>query len=116
MMNYKDYLAHVEFDAEADIFHGEVINIRDVITFQGKSTDDLKRAFRDSVEDYLEFCAERGEEPEKPFSGRFTINLSPELHREILYAVEKSGKNMENWITDIFTRAVGKGSDMGIQA
>jgi predicted HicB family RNase H-like nuclease len=96
MMKYKKYLAHVEFDPGADIFHGEVINIRDVITFQGKSTDALKQAFKDPVDDYLEFCTERGEKPDKPFSGRFTINLLPELHRRVLFAVDKSGKNMEN--------------------
>ena len=116
MMKYKEYLAHVGFDAEGDIFHGEVINIRDVITFQDKSTDELKQAFKDSIEDYLEFCAERGEEPDKPFSGHFTINLSPGLHRDIIFAVEKSGKNMENWITETFEHAVGKTSNKEIQA
>lgn len=67
MMHYKGYVARIEFDDEANIFQGEVINIRDVITFQGKSVEELKQAFQDSVEDYLEFCAQRHEEPEKPF-------------------------------------------------
>ena len=71
MMEYKGYLSHVEFDDEADIFHGEVINIRDVITFQGKSVDELRQAFEDSVEDYLDFCAEREEEPDKPLFRTF---------------------------------------------
>jgi len=66
MMEYKGYLSRIEFDDGANIFHGEVINIRDVITFQGKSVDELRQAFEDSVEDYLSFCAERGEEPNKP--------------------------------------------------
>jgi predicted HicB family RNase H-like nuclease len=87
-MEYKGYLAWVDFDDEVDLFHGEVINIRDVITFQGKSADDLHQAFRDSVEDYLEFCVERGEQPEKPFSGRFTVQLSPEAHRQVIFKNE----------------------------
>ena len=62
MMEYKGYLARTEFDDEANIFYGEVINICDVITFQGQSVDELRQAFADSVEDYLAFCAERGEE------------------------------------------------------
>ena len=66
MMEYKGYFAKVEFDDETDIFHGEVINLRDVVTFQGQTVDELHQAFRDSIDDYLEFCAERGEEPEKP--------------------------------------------------
>lgn len=60
MMTYKNYIAHVEFDDEAEIFHGEVINTRDVITFQGKSVKELEKEFVNSIEDYLEFCAERG--------------------------------------------------------
>jgi predicted HicB family RNase H-like nuclease len=68
-MEYKGYIGQVAFDDEASIFHGKVINTRDVITFQGKSVAELKKAFRDSVDDYLAFCSERGEEPDKPFSG-----------------------------------------------
>jgi predicted HicB family RNase H-like nuclease len=68
-MEHRGYVGRVEYDDEAGIFHGEVINTRDVITFQGATVAELKKAFRDSVEDYLAFCLERGEEPEKPFSG-----------------------------------------------
>ncbi len=71
MMEYKKYLAKVAFDQDADIFHGEIINIKDVVTFQGQSVKELKKAFKDSVEDYLEFCAELKQEPDKPFSGNF---------------------------------------------
>jgi predicted HicB family RNase H-like nuclease len=67
MLEHKGYTAHVELDAEAGILYGEVLGTRDVITFQGKSVDELQEAFRESVDDYLEFCAERGEEPDKPF-------------------------------------------------
>ena len=55
MMEYKKYLAEIEYDEDAGVFHGEVIDIKDVITFQGKSVDELKKAFKDSVEDYLDF-------------------------------------------------------------
>jgi len=64
-MTYKGYQSKVELDEEAGVFHGEVINVRDMITFQGTSVEELKRAFEDSVDDYLEFCASRGEDPEK---------------------------------------------------
>ena len=105
MMEYKGYLSRIEFDDEANIFHGEVINIRDVITFQGKSVDELRKAFEDSVEDYLAFCAERGEEPNKPFSGRFTVRLSPEQHRKVILAAEKAGKDIEVWVEEALTQA-----------
>lgn len=105
MMEYKGYLARVEFDDEANLFHGEVINIRDVITFQGKSVDELHQALQDSVEDYLEFCRERGEQAEKPFSGRFTVQLSPEAHRRVIIAAERAGKRLDNWVADVLGQA-----------
>ena len=64
-MTYKGYQAAVEFDKDGEIFHGEVMNVRDVITFRGRSESELKKAFAGSVEDYLAFCRERGEEPER---------------------------------------------------
>jgi predicted HicB family RNase H-like nuclease len=105
MMEYKGYLGRVEFDDEANLFHGEVINIREVITFQGKSVDELHQALQDSVEDYLEFCMERGEQPEKPFSGRFTVQLSPEAHRRVIFAAERDGKRLDNWVADVLGQA-----------
>jgi predicted HicB family RNase H-like nuclease len=70
MMEYKGYIGHVEFDDDAEIFHGEVLNTRDIITFQGKTVEEIKQALRDSVEDYLEYCAKLGQQPEKPFTGK----------------------------------------------
>lgn len=61
MMRYKGYLGKVEFDSDAQILHGEVLGIRDVVTFQGSSVRELKKAFRDSIDDYLAFCRQRGE-------------------------------------------------------
>ncbi|MFZ5902829.1 MAG: type II toxin-antitoxin system HicB family antitoxin [Chloroflexota bacterium] len=104
-MQYKGYLAHIHFDDESNIFHGEVINIRDVITFQGKAVTELRRAFEESVEDYLAFCAERGEEPNQPYTGLFTVRLSPEQHRKIILAAEKTGKDVDAWVAQTLEKA-----------
>lgn len=103
MMEFKGYLGKIDFD---DVLYGEVVNIRDVITFQGQSVGELPQAFEDSIEDYLAFCKERGEEPEKPFSGRFTVQLSPEEHRRIILAATKAGKRVDSWVADILGQAV----------
>ena len=89
-MKYRDYVGHVVYDDEDKIFHGEVLGLNDVITFQGESVQELEQAFRDSVDDYLEFCEKRGESPEKPYSGRFNLRLSPEIHAKV--AIEAKGK------------------------
>jgi predicted HicB family RNase H-like nuclease len=94
-MKHKGCLEKVTFDPEAELFHGEIINIRDVITFQGTEVFELRRALKDSVEDYFEFCASRGEEPEPPFSGRLTVPLSPEQHRKVVLAAQRAGKTLK---------------------
>ncbi len=106
MMEYKRYMGKVEFDAEAGIFHGEVINTRDVITFQGESVTQLKKAFQESIDDYLAFCAERGEEPDKPFSGQFVARIPPELHRKANLAASISGKSLNAWVSEQLQSAV----------
>ena len=99
-MKYKNYEATVRFDEETEVFYGEVINTRDVITFQGSSVKELKKAFKDSVEDYLEFCRERNEEPGKPFSGNFVLRISPELHHQLYKKAKLSGKSLNSLIEE----------------
>ncbi|MGA7385961.1 MAG: type II toxin-antitoxin system HicB family antitoxin [Methylocella sp.] len=105
-MMYKAYEASVEFDEGADIFHGEVINLRDVVTFQGRSVDELKRSFAESVDDYLAFCKARGEEPEKPFSGQFVVRAEPSLHKAMVSAAKRAGVSLNKWVTATLERAV----------
>ena len=100
MMEYKGYVGKVEFDDEAGIFHGEVLDTRDVITFQGRSVDELKTAFQESIDDYLAFCKQRGEEPNKPFSGQFITRVPPELHRQVHLAASISGRSLNAWVVE----------------
>jgi predicted HicB family RNase H-like nuclease len=105
-LEYKGYLGVVEFDNDAGLFHGEVVNLRDVITFQGDSVAELRQAFVDSVEDYLDFCAQRGENPEKPLSGRLLLRLEPDLHRKIYVKARIKQKSINRWVADALERAV----------
>jgi predicted HicB family RNase H-like nuclease len=106
-MSYKGYEAVVDYDPDADLFHSEVINLRDVITFQGRSVDELKQALADSVEDYLAFCCERGEEAEKPFSGQFVVRVEPALHRAVVSAAKRAGLSPNKWVARTLERAAG---------
>ena len=106
MMEYKGYIGKVEVDDEAGILHGEIINIRDVITFEGTSVDEIQKAFRESVDDYLDFCAQRGEAPEKPFSGKFVVRLPAELHRKAYIQAKLADKSLNGWVTDVLQTAL----------
>ena len=97
MIEYKGYLGTVEYDAEAKIFHG------DVITFQGTTVKEIEKAFKDSVNDYITWCKEEGVEPEKPYSGKFNIRLSPELHRQIAILAKKRRVSLNSFVEKALT-------------
>jgi len=93
-MQYKGYEAQVEYDPDGEIFHGEVLHTRSVLTFQGRSVDELKQAFADTIEDYLAWCAQRGRAPERPYSGKFMIRIPPEQHRALAMEAARQGKSL----------------------
>ena len=97
-MKHKGYQGHVNYDEEAKIFHGEVIGLRDAITFQGTSVDELEQAFKDSVDEYLDFCIELARAPEKPFSGKLVLRLPPEIHERAAYQAKCNDVSLNTWI------------------
>ena len=100
MISHKGYNGYFEYDDSAELFHGQVIGIRDVVTFQGRSIDELKHALKDSIEDYLELCKLENKVPDKPYSGKFSLRLTPELHSRIAQSAKLTKKSINNWVTD----------------
>ena len=103
MMEYNGYLGIVEYDSEAKIFHGDIINTRDVITFQGKTVNEIEQSFKDSINEYIAWCDEEGVEPEKPYSGKFNVRLSPELHRQIAVMAKKMRVSLNSFVEKAIT-------------
>lgn len=104
MLTFKGYHGSVAFDDEANVFHGEVMDLRDVITFQGTSVDEIKQAFKDSIDDYLEFCRQRGEEPDRPFSGRLMLRLPSDVHRKVYLQAKNQGKSLNEFISETLAK------------
>ncbi len=102
MKDYKGYSAAVE--VTDDVLHGEIIGIRDVVTFEAESVPALQRAFEESVDDYLEFCASEGVKPEKSFSGQFLIRTTPDLHRRVHAAAATAGESVNAWVAGVLNR------------
>ncbi len=100
MMEYNGYQAAVKYDYEAEVFHGEVVGTRDVIFFEADSVGGLKKEFQFSIDDYLAMCAERGQDPDRPFSGKVPLRLNPDLHRAATAAAKAAGKSLNAWITE----------------
>lgn len=97
-MTYKGYTGVVEFDEDARIFHGEVVGLRDVVTFQGTSVEELEAAMAESVDFYLDWCEQRGKDPEKPFSGKFMVRTSPDLHSRAAVAAARIGLSLNKYV------------------
>lgn len=108
-MEYKGYSVRIEYDEDLSTFHGQVLNINDVVTFQGSSIDELRRELEASVDDYLAWCAERGEEPDRAFSGKFLLRLDPDTHRRAALAAGRAGLSLTAWVGDAIERALGEG-------
>ena len=105
MLRYKGFSGHAEYDETVSVFHGEVLDTRDVITFEGTTVEELETAFRESVDDYLEFCRERGEDPDKQFSGRLMVRLPPDLHRQLFLEAKRRRKSLNQVIAERLSRA-----------
>ena len=105
MLRYRGFVGHAEYDESASVFHGEVLDTRDVITFEGTIVQELEKAFRESVDDYIEFCRERAEEPDKPFSGRLMVSLSPDLHRQLFIEAKQRGTSLNQLIAERLSQA-----------
>jgi predicted HicB family RNase H-like nuclease len=81
-------------------FHGEVTGLKAVITFQGATVDEIEQAFKDSIDDYLDWCQERNVEPEKAYSEKFSLRMPPDLYVKIAAQAVQSGMSMNAYIVN----------------
>lgn len=105
MFKYGNYIAKPEVDAEAGILHGRVLNISDVVCFQGRTVREAEQEFRKAVDAYIANCRESGKEPAKPFSGKLPFRTTPEIHRDIYMASARVDKSINAWMEDVLGQA-----------
>jgi len=105
-MTYKGYSARIEYSDEDECFVGRIAGIRDIISFHGDSVDEIRQAFKEAIDFYLETCEERGETPNKPYSGKLMLRLPPEIHAAVATAAEVNGKSINQWATETLSKAI----------
>ena len=108
MMEYKGYTGAVEVDEDAGLIFGEVRGLRDIVTFRGRTVEEARRCFRESVDFYIESCRREGKEPEQPFSGQFHVRISPDLHRKLVDRAEYQGCSLNDVVAEALAAAVGE--------
>ena len=99
-MQYKGYAARIEYSDEDKCFVGHIAGIRDIIGFHGENVEELSTAFEEAVDDYLETCKKAGLSPQRPYSGKVMLRISPEMHAEIAMKAEAHGKSLNQWASE----------------
>ena len=106
-MKYKDYTAKIEYSDEDGCFVGRLMGIRDIVSFHGDNVTKLRKAFKDAVDDYIQFCQEEGLTPQKPYSGRLMLRMSPTLHAKLAQEAEIKGQSLNNMLVDKLAQEMG---------
>ena len=108
VLEYKGYHSRVEFDSIGMVLHGKIEGINDLVTFESDNLLEIESEFHKAVDDYLNFCDDIGQEPDKEYKGSFNVRITPELHKRL---VEISFFNDES-----LNNSVEKAIDMYVQS
>jgi predicted HicB family RNase H-like nuclease len=106
--HYKNYVGSVEVSVEDRCLFGKLEFIRDLVTYEGTTLDELENEFKNAVDDYISTCSAAGKEPEKPFSGTFNVRVGPDLHRELAVASKGLGLTLNDFVKQTLQERVGK--------
>ena len=107
-MTHRGYAARIEYDDEDGIFVGRIAGIRDGVGFHADTVEELRAAFHEAVEDYLETCVKVGKEAQRAYSGQVMFRVDPEVHRRAALAAELAGKSLNQWAEDVLARAAAE--------
>ena len=94
VMTVDGYRATIKYDAELDLFRGEILGLSGGADFYGKNPKELRSEFRKSLQVFLAVCEEKGLEPRRHFSGKFNLRISPELHERLAIEAQAQGKSI----------------------
>ena len=103
-MTYKGYIGTVEYSEEDACLFGRIAGIRDIISYEGESVEEIRKAFEGAVDDYLTHCAATGKEPNKPYSGKFVLRIDPALHARIAARAMAMGKSLNQYAAEVLAQ------------
>jgi predicted HicB family RNase H-like nuclease len=107
LMRYKNYHGSVNYSDDDGVLYGKLEGIRDLVSYEGRDVESLRKAFKDAVDDYLDTCRETDREPERPFKGSFNIRVSPEIHRMVAFKAMEKGITLNKYVSEILEKASG---------
>jgi len=105
-LHYRDYVGSLEFSEEDAVFHGKVVGIKAMISFEGDSVQAITEDFHNAIDEYLEFCSENNIKPEKPFKGSFNVRISADLHRKAAFEASAQGMSLNSFVESAIQQTV----------
>lgn len=110
-LKYKDFVASLDYSDADNVFYGKILGISDLILFEGSSIDELKHAFEEAVEDYIELCEEVGKDPYKSFKGSFNVRIPTDLHKKVFFRAQKTGLSLNQFIKTVLEKEIEQSAE-----
>ena len=107
LMGYKGYHARIEFDSADQIFIGYVLGINDSLNFHGESVKELTQSMHNCIDNYLDYCAQIGKEPEREFKGSFNVRIKPEQHKKVALYAASDGITIYQFVSRAIDNEIG---------
>ena len=83
-----------------------MIGVQDIIGFHGETVTELTADFHNAINHYLDVCRQRGEKPQKTYSGKLTLRISPDTHANIAAAAAHTGKSINKWVAETLEHVI----------
>lgn len=106
ILTYKDYIATVHFSQDDDVFFGKIEGIDDLISFEGKTVDELKGTFIEAADEYSDLCKKTGKNEFKSYSGSFNVRVNPKLHRAAVRKAAREGVSLNQLVQKALEREI----------
>ena len=94
LMSLDGYNAKIEYDADLDLFRGEILGLTGGADFYGKNPKELRAEFRKSLQVFLDVCRKKGIDPRRNYSGKFNLRIPVDLHEKLAIVAEAEGKSL----------------------
>lgn len=107
-MRYKDFLGSIHFSPDDNCFHGRIEGIEDLVSFEGRSVDELRKSFKEAVEDYLELCQKSGKASIRSFKGTFNVRVPPDLHKKAVRKSISEGISLNRLVRRALEKEIGR--------
>jgi predicted HicB family RNase H-like nuclease len=101
-LEYRGYSGSIEYSAPDNCLFGKVIGLskETCITYEGNTASELYEDFKGAIDDYLEYCRDKGVKPKKAYSGTLNLRIPSEIHCRVAMLAKESGTSINAFIRD----------------